>query len=90
MVRGRLRSAIVGGEVDVALLHGPFDDERIETTPLFTEGRALVLSASDPRADATELSVPDLPDVVFSVCRRHGDVRPHVQQFRAMSVAATA
>lgn len=55
-----LTSTLLEGDVDVALLHGPFVDERIQTTQLFTERRAAVLSRADPRSDATELSSADL------------------------------
>ena len=55
-----LTGALVDGLVDVALVHGPFADERIDSVPLFTEQRAVVVSAADPRADAAELSADDL------------------------------
>lgn len=164
-----LTSSLIDGVVDVALIHGPFADERVETVELFGEQRAVVVSAADPRADAPELSaadlltlparekrdgidpgwegfftlraerngapperrggpagsleellwhisldrlfltvprhlagsypgasfgvayvpVPDLPDVVFSVCHRRGDQRPAVRRFRALTIAAT-
>ena len=55
-----LTTALVDGLVDVALVHGPFADDRIETVPLFSEQRAVVVSAADPRADATALTTADL------------------------------
>lgn len=55
-----LTSALIDGLVDVALIHGPFDDDRVETIPLFTEQRAVVVSAADARADADALAATDL------------------------------
>jgi DNA-binding transcriptional LysR family regulator len=55
-----LPGALVAGLVDVALVHGPVADERVETVPLLSEPRVAALSAADERADAERLSAADL------------------------------
>ncbi|WNV77329.1 LysR family transcriptional regulator [Geodermatophilus sp. DSM 44513] len=55
-----LPGVLLSGEVDAVLLHGPCTDPRVAVVPLFREGRAVALSAADPRADAAALSVQDL------------------------------
>ncbi len=56
----RVLDAVVDGSVDVALLHGPVDDERVAVTPLFTEPRVAAVSLASPHADAPRLSAADL------------------------------
>jgi DNA-binding transcriptional LysR family regulator len=51
---------LLDGSIDVALMHGPCDDERIHLVPLFDEQRMVVVSAADERADAPNLSAADL------------------------------
>lgn len=53
-------SALLDGDVDIVLLHGPLEDERVLVTPLFTEARLAVVSAAESRADADQLEVPDV------------------------------
>lgn len=56
----RVVDALLDGSTDVALLHGPVHDERIEVLPLFTEPRIVAVSAASPLADADVLTAADL------------------------------
>ncbi|WP_432476121.1 LysR family transcriptional regulator [Nocardioides sp. GXQ0305] len=56
-------AALLDGAVDVALLHGPCDDERLVVTPLFSEPRLVVVSAAASPADARHLLTADVLDL---------------------------
>lgn len=75
----RVVEAVIDGSVDVALLHGPVDDERVAITPLFTEPRVAAVSLASPHADALELSAADL--VTQPARTRRPGVRPDWEGF---------
>jgi DNA-binding transcriptional LysR family regulator len=52
--------AVLDGSVDVAVLRGPFVDERIEVRPIFAEPRLLCCTADHPLAEADLLSVAEI------------------------------
>lgn len=54
--------AVGDGTVDVALVRGPFFDDRTEIRPLFSEPRLLCCTAAHPLADADALAVEDVLD----------------------------
>jgi DNA-binding transcriptional LysR family regulator len=53
-------AALLDGSIDVAILHGPVTDERLEVLPLFTEPRVAAVSAAGTLADAPVLTAADL------------------------------
>ncbi|WP_105567109.1 LysR family transcriptional regulator [Microbacterium halophytorum] len=61
------RTALIDGDVDVALLRLPITDDRLDVFPLFAEPRVAAIPADDELADAPELSVLDLLDRPFAV-----------------------
>ena len=65
-----LIAPLLDGRLDVGLVWGPITDERLEVTPLFTEGRVAVLCPRNQRAAAESLAVSDLLDM------RHGNQIP--------------
>jgi LysR substrate binding domain len=56
----RIVAALLDGSIDVALLHGPVDDERIDVLPLFSEPRVAAVSAAGELSEAAHLPVADL------------------------------
>jgi DNA-binding transcriptional LysR family regulator len=56
----RVVDALLDRSVDVALLHGPVEDDRIEILELYTEPRIAAVSAGSPLADAGVLAAADL------------------------------
>lgn len=56
----RVVDAVVDGSIDIALLHGPVEDERVAVVPLFTEPRIAAVSLASPHADAPQLRAVDL------------------------------
>lgn len=60
-------SALAEGDVDVALLRLPVNDERLMIEPLFSEPRVAVVAADDELANADSLVVGDLLDRPFAV-----------------------
>lgn len=54
--------AIACGSVDVAIVRPPYDDDRVELTPLFAEPRLLCFDAEHEFADADELHVEQVLD----------------------------
>lgn len=55
--------SLLDRDVDVAILHGPFDCSRLDVVELFSEPRVAAVSAADPRADAVTLQTQDLLDL---------------------------
>ncbi len=53
---------LLDGRVDVALLHGPQPDDRVDLLPLFTEPRVVAVAADSPLADAPSLAPAALVD----------------------------
>ncbi len=53
---------LLDGRVDVALLHGPQPDDRVDLLPLFTEPRVVAVAADSPLADAPSLGPAALVD----------------------------
>jgi len=58
-------SALDDDEVDVALLHLPFDTPDVEFVPMFDEPRYATLPRNHDLADASELTLADLADERF-------------------------
>jgi DNA-binding transcriptional LysR family regulator len=58
---------LVSGEVDVAVVRAPFQNDRVRLRPIFTEPRVAVLPRRHPMADAASISVDDLLDEPFAV-----------------------
>jgi DNA-binding transcriptional LysR family regulator len=54
--------AVGDGTVDVALVRGPFFDDRTEIRPLFTEPRLMCFSTAHPLAERESLAVDDVLD----------------------------
>jgi DNA-binding transcriptional LysR family regulator len=54
--------AVGGGIVDVALVRGPFFDDRTDIVPLFAEPRLLCCSTGHPLAERESLAVDDVLD----------------------------
>lgn len=52
--------AVLSGEIDVALVHGPCDHPAVHAEAVFDEPRWVALSAADRRADADALTAADL------------------------------
>ncbi len=75
----RIVDALLDGTVDVALLHGPVDDDRIEVLPLFTEPRVAAVSAAGRLADAPALTAADL--LTMPARTRRPDVRADWEGF---------
>ncbi|MGB3684312.1 MAG: LysR family transcriptional regulator [Ornithinimicrobium sp.] len=61
---------LLTGDIDAALIWGPVGDPRIALTPLFHQPRVLVVSETNPLADAAALSVDDV------LAQRHGEQVP--------------
>lgn len=57
---------LVAGDVDVAILRMPMDDERITLRPIFSEPRVAAVPRRHALADAAVLSVDDLLDEPFA------------------------
>lgn len=57
---------LVSGDVDVAIVRPPLEDERIALRPIFTEPRVAVLPRRHRLAEADVLSVEDLLDEPFA------------------------
>lgn len=57
---------LLSGDVDVAVVRGPFEDERVELKPIFAEPRVAALPRRHPMADAHDISVDDLLDEPFA------------------------
>lgn len=53
---------VAAGEVDVAIVRPPYDDDRLALTPLFTEPRLLCFGAEHKFADADKLDASDVLD----------------------------
>jgi DNA-binding transcriptional LysR family regulator len=56
----RIVAALLDGSIDVALLQGPVDDERIDVLPLFSQPRVAAVSAAGELSDAAQLRTADL------------------------------
>ena len=63
-------TAVRSGEVDVALLRLPIQDDRLDVLPLFSEPRVAAVPIEDELADAAALSVQDLLDRPFAVAAK--------------------
>jgi LysR family transcriptional regulator, hydrogen peroxide-inducible genes activator len=63
--RGNLVSAVVEGELDLAVVPLPVTDHRIAVEPLLTEPLLLVVGKNHPIAAQTEISINDLEHETF-------------------------
>ncbi|MDX3985723.1 MAG: LysR family transcriptional regulator [Achromobacter sp.] len=59
--------ALIDGAIDVALVYLPFDDERLELTPILGEPRVVAVPFGHPMADAPSLHVYDLQNKPFAM-----------------------
>jgi len=63
--RARLVSAVLEGDVDVALVSLPINEPRIVATPLYSEPLLLAVGASHPLATAERVTFADLKEENF-------------------------
>ncbi|MEV4732369.1 LysR family transcriptional regulator [Saccharopolyspora sp. NPDC049426] len=62
---------LVAGDIDVAAVHAPFEDQRVVLKPIFTEPRLAAVSRRHSLADAASISVDDLLDESFALADPH-------------------
>lgn len=63
--RPRLVTAVLEGEMDLALVSTPVSEPRLTQVPLFTEPLLLAVSADHPLARADQVGIPDLKEENF-------------------------
>jgi Transcriptional regulator len=63
-------SALIGGRIDLGLLHPPISSSLIETVPVKRGVAALSLSKNDPLAKKNKISIEDLRNKSFIVVSR--------------------
>ncbi len=63
--RPRLVTAILEGEMDLALVSTPVNEPRLTQVPLFTEPLLLAVGADHPLAQAEKVTIPDLREENF-------------------------
>jgi LysR family hydrogen peroxide-inducible transcriptional activator len=78
--RGRLVSAVLEGEIDVALVSLPINEPRIVSTPLFSEPLLLAVGASHRLATAERVTFADLKEENFILMGEGSSVAEQVRR----------
>jgi LysR family hydrogen peroxide-inducible transcriptional activator len=79
--RGKLISAVIEGELDLAVVPLPVKDHRVAIEPLLEEPLLLVVGKDHPIASRTEISIGDLAQETFISMGDSSALAAHIREF---------